>query len=270
MAEGGSRTVLSSSSSPSDVRKRSPAIPSVRVEQPDDADDEEQQYADDTHAASPESAGSDEAPKRNSAANRWLIVRSHFHKEADGGSVSPVGGTGSPSEGPTDPRSLIALIQTGSSVQSYTRLKRQLKRCDRQWVLRFLELRGLELLYLSLQRLSAPGPGRPGRRSPRLADAFAQIECVACFKAVMDSQAGLEYIIEDTEFTRKLANALDTENAPVKKQVYELLSALCMYSADGYSRAIDALEHYKVSQSQIFAETVRFELYARPITVTYT
>ena len=45
--------------------------------------------------------------------------------------------------------------------------------------------------------------------------------------------------------------ALDTDNAPVKKQVFELLSALCMYSADGYSRAIDALEHYKVSPNPI-------------------
>lgn len=32
----------------------------------------------------------------------------------------------------------------------------------------------------------------------------------------------------------------------IKKQVFELLSALCVYNADGYNRALDALEHYKV------------------------
>lgn len=46
--------------------------------------------------------------------------------------------------------------------------------------------------------------------------------------------------------------ALDTDNAPVKKQVFELLSALCMYSADGYARAIDALGHYKVRTTKRF------------------
>ncbi len=40
--------------------------------------------------------------------------------------------------------------------------------------------------------------------------------------------------------------ALDTPNALVKKQVFELLSALCVYNADGYARSLDALEHYKV------------------------
>jgi hypothetical protein len=40
--------------------------------------------------------------------------------------------------------------------------------------------------------------------------------------------------------------ALDTGNATVKKQVFELLSALCVYNTEGYNRALDALQHYKV------------------------
>ncbi len=36
----------------------------------------------------------------------------------------------------------------------------------------------------------------------------------------------------------------------MKKQVFELLSALCVYSADGYSRALEALEHYKTFRSE--------------------
>jgi hypothetical protein len=50
--------------------------------------------------------------------------------------------------------------------------------------------------------------------------------------------------------------ALDTTNAQVKKQVFELLSALCVYSAEGYSRALEALEHYKTFKS----ERYRFKL----------
>lgn len=42
---------------------------------------------------------------------------------------------------------------------------------------------------------------------------------------------------------------MDTANVQVKRQVFELLSALCVYSADGYKRALEALEHYKTYTS---------------------
>ena len=42
--------------------------------------------------------------------------------------------------------------------------------------------------------------------------------------------------------------ALDTNSSQVKKQVFELLSALCVYNAEGYSRALEALDHYKVTE----------------------
>lgn len=63
----------------------------------------------------------------------------------------------------------------------------------------------------------------------------------------MDSRIGLDYIVENRDYISKLGTALDTNNAVVKKQVFELLSALCAYNADGYTRAIETLEFYKVS-----------------------
>lgn len=44
-----------------------------------------------------------------------------------------------------------------------------------------------------------------------------------------------------------LSAALDTSNVMVKKQVFELLAALCIYSPDGHALTLDALDHYKVS-----------------------
>lgn len=35
----------------------------------------------------------------------------------------------------------------------------------------------------------------------------------------------------------------------VKKQVFELLAALSMFSSDGHGLALDALDHYKASRS---------------------
>nr|CAD7259934.1 unnamed protein product [Timema shepardi] len=60
--------------------------------------------------------------------------------------------------------------------------------------------------------------------------------------------------------TSALANyateaALDTNNVTVKKQVLELLSALCVYNAEGYSRALDALQHYKAFNAGLLATT---------------
>ncbi|XP_052125552.1 inverted formin-2-like [Frankliniella occidentalis] len=77
--------------------------------------------------------------------------------------------------------------------------------------------------------------GRPGRRSAMASE----------------SRYGLDYIVENPEYTQKLAAALDTPNALVKKQVFELLSALCVYNADGYARSLDALEHYKVGDDEV-------------------
>uniref|UniRef100_K1QQS7 Inverted formin-2 n=1 Tax=Magallana gigas TaxID=29159 RepID=K1QQS7_MAGGI len=62
----------------------------------------------------------------------------------------------------------------------------------------------------------------------------------------MDSSLGLDYIVENKEeLIRKFASALDTDNVTVKKQILELLSALCVYSKDGYACTLDALEHYR-------------------------
>uniref|UniRef100_A0A146M1M5 FH2 domain-containing protein 1 n=2 Tax=Lygus hesperus TaxID=30085 RepID=A0A146M1M5_LYGHE len=72
----------------------------------------------------------------------------------------------------------------------------------------------------------------------------------------MESRIGLDYIVENPDYTQKLAAALDTNNVTVKKQVFELLSALCVYNTEGYTRALDALEHYK----KLKCERYRFQI----------
>lgn len=62
----------------------------------------------------------------------------------------------------------------------------------------------------------------------------------------MDARIGLDYIVENREYVIKLGAAIDTNNVSVKKQVFELLSALCAYNADGYTRALETLDHYQV------------------------
>lgn len=64
----------------------------------------------------------------------------------------------------------------------------------------------------------------------------------------MDSRIdlNLKSIAENKEYVTKLANALDSKNEIVKKQIVELLSALCSYSELGYKRTMEILEKHKV------------------------
>lgn len=62
----------------------------------------------------------------------------------------------------------------------------------------------------------------------------------------MDTSIKLDSVVENSEYVANLASTLDTGSVTVKKQVFELLTALCAYNAEGHARALETLEHYKV------------------------
>ncbi|XP_044021482.1 inverted formin-2 isoform X2 [Siniperca chuatsi] len=147
-----------------------------------------------------------------------------------------------------DPELCIRLLQV-PTVVNYSGLKRRLEGSDQTWMVQFLELSGLDLLLEALDRLS-------GRGCSRIADALLQLTCVSCVRAVMNSSAGIHFIIENEGYIRKLSQALDTSNTMVKKQVFELLAALSMFSTDGHCLALDALDHYKGVKTQQYRFSV--------------
>ncbi|CAB1433595.1 unnamed protein product [Pleuronectes platessa] len=147
-----------------------------------------------------------------------------------------------------DPELCIRLLQV-PTVVNYSGLKRRLEGSDQTWMVQFLELSGLDLLLEALDRLS-------GRGCSRIADALLQLTCVNCVRAVMNSSTGIHFIIDNEGYIRKLSQALDTSNTMVKKQVFELLAALSMFSADGYRLALDALDHYKGVKTQQYRFSV--------------
>lgn len=71
------------------------------------------------------------------------------------------------------------------------------------------------------------------------------------------SRIGLDFIVENPEYVRKLAAALDTQNVTVKKQVLELLSALCVHNEEGRARTLETLDHFKVSFSFVYTATFK-------------
>ncbi|XP_007424011.1 inverted formin-2 isoform X4 [Python bivittatus] len=155
-----------------------------------------------------------------------------------------------------EPELCIRLLQI-PSVVNYSGLKKRLESSDDSWMVQFLELCGLDLLLEALDRLS-------GRGVSRISDALLQLTCINCVRAVMNSPKGIEYIVSNEGYVRKLSQALDTSNIMVKKQVFELLAALCIYSFDGHALALDALDHYKTVKNQQY----RFSIIMNELSVT--
>ncbi|KAM9338801.1 inverted formin-2-like [Symphorus nematophorus] len=166
--------------------------------------------------------------------------------------------TGSPAHDPdatleanlenADPELCIRLLQV-PTVVNYSGLRRRLEASDQAWMVQFLELRGLDLLMEALERLS-------GRGCARIADALLQLTCVACVRAVMNSSAGLHFILDNQGYVRTLTQALDTSNIMVKTQVFELLAALALFDSQGHRLGLDALDHYKSLKKQQYRFSV--------------
>ncbi|CAH0559409.1 unnamed protein product [Brassicogethes aeneus] len=88
-------------------------------------------------------------------------------------------------------------------------------------------------------------------------------------RIAMDSRIGLDFIVENPEYIRKLAAALDTANVTVKKQVFELLSALCVHNEEGHARALDTLDHYKKIKGERYRLNVIVQELDRATVVDY-
>ncbi|XP_050989632.1 inverted formin-2 isoform X5 [Labeo rohita] len=180
--------------------------------------------------------------KSDGAQKKWAAVRGRLGSSQD-------------SDGPqeanlenADAELCIRLLQV-PTVVNYSGLKKRLEKSDQTWMVQFLELSGLDLLLEALDRLS-------GRGCSRIADALLQLTCVNCVRAVMNSSAGIHFIVDNEGYVRKLSQALDTSNTMVKKQVFELLAALSMFSSEGHRLALDALDHYKSVKTQQYRFSV--------------
>ncbi|XP_016329619.1 inverted formin-2-like isoform X1 [Sinocyclocheilus anshuiensis] len=180
--------------------------------------------------------------KSDGAQKKWAAVRGRL------GSSQDSDGSQEANLENADAELCIRLLQV-PTVVNYSGLKKRLEKSDQTWMVQFLELSGLDLLLEALDRLS-------GRGCSRIADALLQLTCVSCVRAVMNSSAGIHFIVDNEGYVRKLSQALDTSNTMVKKQVFELLAALSMFSSEGHRLALDALDHYKSVKTQQYRFSV--------------
>ena len=83
------------------------------------------------------------------------------------------------------------------SLKTYASLMRKLEGCSKKWLKEFLELGGLTSLFEVLEKLSERGLAK-------FSDAFLQLECVRCIKAVLNNVTGLEFMSNDPSLTNQL------------------------------------------------------------------
>lgn len=117
-------------------------------------------------------------------ARRWNVVREQVNSARDGKQVENFSIS-------TDISAelCIRLLST-SSLQNFSGLKTKLQTSSSQWIAEFLTQGGMEVLFQALERLS-----RSGRMA--FVEAFMQLECVNCIKAVMNSKQGLDSIAQN-------------------------------------------------------------------------
>ena len=87
-----------------------------------------------------------------------------------------------------EPNIVIDMIRH-PSIQNYTSLKKFLSKCNRGWLEKFLQFEGMEVFLETMEMLCDQG-------CSSVVDAFIQLECILCIKAILNSTAGIEYIAD--------------------------------------------------------------------------
>lgn len=82
------------------------------------------------------------------------------------------------------------------SVQTYCGIHSKLKNSSRDWMLQFLENNGMEVLLDALEKL--------GSLKLFFDAAVMLLECASCIKTVMNSKTGLDFMVGNRDFTRRL------------------------------------------------------------------
>lgn len=81
------------------------------------------------------------------------------------------------------------------SIQTYCGIHSKLKSSTDDWMVEFLESNGMEVLLDALEKLSS---------LKLFVDAVMLLECTFCIKTVMNSKTGLDFMVGNRDFTRRL------------------------------------------------------------------
>ncbi|XP_060080017.1 inverted formin-2-like [Ylistrum balloti] len=141
------------------------------------------------------------------------------------------------------PEKCILLSHSAPSVQMFYALRMRLESCSEAWLQEFLDLDGLQSLLTSLCQMT-------GRGFTSFSDAIFQLDCISCIRNILNTHVGLDFMIKNDGYTSKLSQALSISNTLPKKQILEMMSAICAYSNLGYQAVLTALGHFQKEMDQ--------------------
>ncbi|XP_069129228.1 inverted formin-2-like [Argopecten irradians] len=161
-----------------------------------------------------------------------------------------------------NPERCILLSHSAPSVQMFYALRMRLESSTETWLQEFLELDGLQSLLTSLCQMT-------GRGFTSFSDAIFQLDCIACIRNILNTHTGLDFMIKNENYTSKLALALNISNTLPKKQIFEMMSAICVYNNLGYQAVLTALRDFQKEMDQAHRFSVVIHEIKSAETVSY-
>ncbi|CAF0948549.1 unnamed protein product [Rotaria sp. Silwood1] len=138
--------------------------------------------------------------------------------------------------------------------------KKLLDSNNRTWTIEFAREGGLHTLLSYLEQIT--------HKNLSLVDAILINETIQCLRAMMNISELFEHIASNPQYIDSLAKVLSVPSAEIRMRVFELLTALCVYSHDGYELVLRALQDFQTNNklSNVFAvilEQLKFAVMAK-------
>ncbi|KAL1489955.1 hypothetical protein ABEB36_013878 [Hypothenemus hampei] len=112
-------------------------------------------------------------------------------------------------------------------------LKTALRTSTHSFVIKFIELEGLQVLLDFL-----------GTMDYFTAQSTIHTSIIGCVKALMNNSTGRAHVLAHPISINRIAQSLSTDNIKTKIAVLEILGAVCLVSG-GHKKVLDAMHHYQ-------------------------
>lgn len=129
------------------------------------------------------------------------------------------------------------------NLKLFTKLERKLRNENQAWINEFIQTGGLFSLLHCIEYLSNKKYGN------NLLNSILLCKCLNCIKEIMNHRFGMECIIgmaiEEKSSNLILIQAALNQNQIVKKEIFQIFSAIGMYSEKGYALCLELLNLLK-------------------------
>ncbi|KAL0049978.1 hypothetical protein WJX82_001917 [Trebouxia sp. C0006] len=133
------------------------------------------------------------------------------------------------------PENMMSEVQRWPSRPTLEDLKECLDYCSTSWVSLYCRLGGAHLL------LEALNMHRDAAQEGHAEAHEAVLASLQCMQALTSGGGGMDAAIAAPDFVQCLCSVLDPDDQDCSKLVVEMLTKLCLYSADGYCAAIQTV-----------------------------